>query len=82
MARTAYECALAGEQVQIQVERIILDDSRLHVKRMSPELRFCSHIGTKNCPVLEAEPDKSDVKGFPYSGTGKCAYLLSLGHHD
>ena len=82
MAKVPYECTLANEQVQVLAERIILDDRKLGVKRVSPELRFCSHVGRGKCPVRKADAKDSDVEGFPYSGTAACPYLLSLGHHD
>lgn len=82
MAQTFYDCSLANEQVQVLVEHIILDDRKLGAKRVSPELRYCSHIGIGECLVRKAEQDESDVEGFPYSGTSACAYLVSLGHHD
>ena len=82
MARISYGCSLAGEEVQVLVEHIILNDQKLGAKRASPELRFCSHVGKGNCPVREADEQSSDVEGFPYSGTDGCEHLQSLGHHD
>lgn len=88
MARKPYKCPLAGEEVQVLVEKIIVEkkvifnDPRPRAKRVSPELRFCSHIGIGECIVRRAESERSDVEGFPYSGTATCAYLLLLGRHD
>ena len=82
MARIQYECPLAGTEVQVLTEHIILNDKKLGAKRASLELRFCSHVGKSNCSVCEADESNSDVEGFPYSGTNNCSYLKLHGRHD
>ena len=80
MARTPYSCSLAGAEVQVLVERIILEDQKLRAKHASPELRFCSHVGRGTCPVREVPEKNADVEGWNYSGTNNCEHLMKLRH--
>ena len=78
MARTPYRCSLAGTEVQVLVERIVLEDRKLGAKRASPELRFCSHVGKGGCPVREVPEKDADVEGWKYFGTDNCEHLNKL----
>ena len=76
MSAKIYKCSLAGDKVQVIVEKLVYYDESNKINRPSLELRKCSHIANGECPVrIENENNRQDVQGWGYSQTQKCEYL-------